>query len=250
MDGAVGLVHLIIFTTAQLRSAIVMLSFPVELDQYVVTVEIHSHSIVIVDEDVVFNVTCSGNRRTSTQMPLRNEMTLSVREMESGRIVREVIHANQYLLAIASTSNAHDFRVANCTAQNGLNPPIELTDSRGCSLYPSLFTHFKRATNGWYATISSMFRFPLSTNITFSCQVVRCQGECVVHSCIERNSVIRRSGSELITFTESLHTTVLLRHEPEATTTMQAYEQTTQPGNVCEMSGDGTVMCTLCVLLS
>ncbi|PIO64367.1 zona pellucida-like domain protein, partial [Teladorsagia circumcincta] len=221
-----------------------------ELDQYMVTIEIHTHSIVIVDEDVVLNVTCRGNRKTSTNVPTRDKLTLSVRENGAGRSVGEVLHANPYTLAVESNSTKVNFRVGNCSLRSENYSPIELTDSRGCALYPSLLTDFKSAGNGWYAAISPMFRFPPSARITFSCHVLRCRGECTTYPCGERNSVTRRSGTETIILAESLHTTVLLRDKPEAATLMQAYEQASQTNTDCDMSNDNGMMCILCVILS
>uniref|UniRef100_A0A0N4W720 ZP domain-containing protein n=1 Tax=Haemonchus placei TaxID=6290 RepID=A0A0N4W720_HAEPC len=226
-----------------------------ELDQYVVTVEIHSHSIVIVDEDVVLNVTCHGSKKTFKKQYVfgrstQEKLTMSVRESDNGVAVREVLYTKQYTLAVTTTSNKVNFRVGNCSAQCGDFPAIKLSDSRGCSLYPSLLTNFTRTDSGWYAYIFSAFPFPSGTEIIYSCQVTPCREECQVYTCGERNSVSRRSGTEGMAQVQSLHTAVLLRHQLEETTWMQPYEMTTEKSNNSDKSDHSEVMCTLCIVLS
>ncbi|VDO83871.1 unnamed protein product, partial [Heligmosomoides polygyrus] len=116
--------------------------------------------------------------------PVSGEFQLSI--LESGAVVKEVTWLNSYTLSIERTTSAatSSFRVGSCIAWS--NDTVALTDSHGCTLLPTLLTDFKKVGDSSQANITSMFRLPSATVITFSCQVISCQRTCQVQIFKER----------------------------------------------------------------
>lgn len=224
-----------------------------ELDLYTVSVEIHAHTVVIVDEDIVVNVTCKGNKTSTKTAPFRpvsGEFQLSI--LESGAVVKEVTWLNSYTLSIERTTSAatSSFRVGSCIAWSNDTVAVELTDSHGCTLLPTLLTDFKKVGDSSQANITSMFRLPSATVITFSCQVISCQRTCQQISCGDTHFTSRSRGSTAISAAQFATATVMLKEKPEGSSAVQAFELAYEQKEECDEHDESSVWLSLSIALS
>uniref|UniRef100_A0A1I7XDQ5 ZP domain-containing protein n=1 Tax=Heterorhabditis bacteriophora TaxID=37862 RepID=A0A1I7XDQ5_HETBA len=163
-----------------------------ELDLYSLTVDVHSHPILIVDDDKSVNITCKG-KNNSTKSKDRDSKDFTLAVFDNGFPIQEVEYAKKYSLQIQSlSSQSSNIQVGICTTTGAGNMTVELTDERGCSILPSLLSDFSRTNSGIAADIHSMFRFPIIEQITFTCQVSICGRHCEENSCTDERTPVSR----------------------------------------------------------
>lgn len=156
-----------------------------------VTVDVHSHPVLIVEGDKSVNITCremvNGTQHYSSQMSVQSP-DYQLRVLSSRLPVDTVKYSQPYTLQIRPfpnpSQNAYSFFVGQCTAQPvGGNVTVQLTDPVGCALFKSIMGHFARRESVEEAEIPSMFRFPNAKQLKISCIVTECDGKCEERTC-------------------------------------------------------------------
>lgn len=88
------------------------------------------------------------------------------------------------VVAIQDPSGEFDMMVRSCVAHDGVKPPLQLTDDRGCVLRPKMFSHFQKARtkDGRASVITyahfNAFKFPDTMQVNIQCKVVICRHGC------------------------------------------------------------------------
>lgn len=157
-----------------------------------VTVDVHSHPVLIVEGDKSVNITCrelvNGTQHYASQINNPTTSDYELRVLSSRLPVDTVKYSQPYTLQIRPypnpSQNAYSFFVGQCTAQpiNG-NVTVQLTDPVGCALFKSIMGHFARRESVEEAEIPSMFRFPNAKQLRISCIVTDCDGKCEPRTC-------------------------------------------------------------------
>ncbi|CAI2350997.1 unnamed protein product [Caenorhabditis sp. 36 PRJEB53466] len=154
-----------------------------------VTVDVHSHPVLIVEGDKSVNITCREVGNGTQTMSLRNSHASSdyqLRVLSSRLPIETVRYSQPYTLQIRSLVNqqSSSFFVGQCNAQPvGGNVSVQLTDPVGCALFKSIMGNFARRESVEEAEIPSMFRFPNAQQLKISCVVTECDGNCETRSC-------------------------------------------------------------------
>ncbi|KAF1758644.1 hypothetical protein GCK72_015103 [Caenorhabditis remanei] len=157
-----------------------------------VTVDVHSHPVLIVEGDKSVNITCremiNGTQHFMSQMNTQTTPDYELRILSSRLPVDTVKYSQPYTLQIRPfpnpSQNAYSFFVGQCTAQPvGGNVTVQLTDPVGCALFKSIMGHFARRESVEEAEIPSMFRFPNAKQLQISCIVTDCDGKCEARTC-------------------------------------------------------------------
>lgn len=164
--------------------------YDTETKTHAVTVDVHSHPVLIVEGDKSVNVTCremvNGTQHFS-QMNVPSP-DYQLRVLSSRLPVDTVKYSQPYTLQIRpfpnSSQNPYSFFVGQCIAQpiNG-NVTVQLTDPVGCALFKSIMGHFARRESVEEAEIPSMFRFPNAKQLKITCIVTDCDGKCEERTC-------------------------------------------------------------------
>uniref|UniRef100_A0A8R1ITQ2 ZP domain-containing protein n=1 Tax=Caenorhabditis japonica TaxID=281687 RepID=A0A8R1ITQ2_CAEJA len=173
-----------------LKSSECGVKYDVASQAYQVTVDVHSHPVLIVKGDKTVNVTCRQSENTTTHFMSQNTVNFNpdyeLRVLSSRLPVNTVRYSQPYTLQIRphSTLDSLSFFVGQCTAQPvGGNVTVQLTDPVGCALFKSIMGNFARRESVEEAEIPSMFRFPNAKQLHISCIVTECDGSCETRSC-------------------------------------------------------------------
>ncbi|CAI4227207.1 unnamed protein product [Auanema sp. JU1783] len=169
-------------------------------DTYKMTVDIHSHPILIIDSDQALNISCRApNNSTSTATSLNSSFYhLEVYDHDNYGL-QEVRYASPYSVRISSFDRSKDFTVGKCVSYADDKEIVQLTDFRGCSVFPALFGDFVRGPSGFTSSFPSMFRFPSSNLMTISCDVHTCDGSCEDYDCNTTSNEIPKLLEETTT---------------------------------------------------
>lgn len=166
------------------------IKYDVASRQHSVTVDVHSHPVLIVEGDKSVNITCremvNGTQHFSSQITQTPDYELRV--LSSRVPVDTVKYSQPYTLQIRPfpnpSQNAYSFFVGQCSAQPvGGNVTVQLTDPVGCALFKSIMGHFARRETVEEAEIPSMFRFPNAKQLKISCIVTECDRKCESRTC-------------------------------------------------------------------
>ncbi|CCD70963.1 ZP domain-containing protein [Caenorhabditis elegans] len=172
------------------------IKYDVASKTYSVTVDVHSHPVLIVEGDKSVNVTCreiaNGTQHYASQMTSQSS-DYQLRVLSSRLPVDTVKYSQPYTLQIrplpSTQQNSYSFFVGQCIAQPvGGNVTVQLTDPVGCALFKSIMGHFARRESVEEAEIPSMFRFPNAKQLKISCIVTECDGSCEARTCDQDSS--------------------------------------------------------------
>lgn len=164
--------------------------YDVESKTHSVTVDVHSHPVLIVEGDKSVNITCREMVNGTQHYTHMNSPSpdYELRVLSSRLPVGTVKYSQPYTLQIRPFKNPsqslNTFFVGQCTAQPiGGNVSVQLTDPVGCALFKSIMGHFKRREYVEEAEIPSMFRFPNAKLLKIECIVTECEGKCEERTC-------------------------------------------------------------------
>uniref|UniRef100_A0A1I7UFP7 ZP domain-containing protein n=1 Tax=Caenorhabditis tropicalis TaxID=1561998 RepID=A0A1I7UFP7_9PELO len=175
-----------------LKSTECGIKYDVDSRTHSVTVDVHSHPVLIVEGDKSVNITCremvNGTQHFVSHGNVQSP-DYQLRVLSSRLPVETVKYSQPYTLQIRPLSNpsqasADSFFVGQCIAQPvGGNVSVQLTDPVGCALFKSIMGHFTRREYVEEAEIPSMFRFPNAKQLMISCTVTECDGKCEERTC-------------------------------------------------------------------
>ncbi|CAB3406389.1 unnamed protein product [Caenorhabditis bovis] len=204
---------------------------------YSVTIDVHSHPVLIVDGDKSLEIVCRENQN-DTRSPIDEPTSDYELRVLSSRLPVDVVNYSQpYTLQVRRrrpTSSSSSFYVGKCTAEPiGGNVTVQLTDSIGCALFKSIMGDFKRREFVEEADVPSMFKFPAASELRIACVVTSCDGvECERRSCRDSAStstLLERTTASIETDDVQTATIVVglqkRRRETTATTSTPAIPQ-------------------------
>ncbi|XP_053602215.1 uncharacterized protein LOC128670517 isoform X1 [Plodia interpunctella] len=166
-------------------------------DERSLPLAVRVHRTLELADDKFYVITCgkAGFRNS------RNETSLvSLRMLnQQGQKVLNAAFGLPYTLRaeLSKSDGTHGIRLKNCFAFNMKNNTVDLLDSRGCPLkHETVVT--KSESGAAELTISSMFRFPDSSQVNFQCDIGVCRGStCGALDCTsaDRSEVTDEEGT-------------------------------------------------------
>ncbi|XP_077290607.1 uncharacterized protein LOC143914302 [Arctopsyche grandis] len=153
-----------------------------------VPLAVRVHRTLELADDKFYVITCgkAGFRNAKNETSLVSLKVVT----ENGRRVSEALYGNNYILRadLSKPDGSYGIRVKSCFAFNKHNSSVPLIDERGCSANPVISAFTYDVSSGRAdAVISSMFRFPDSSQVNFQCDVAICKGGCVAVDCSSAN---------------------------------------------------------------
>uniref|UniRef100_A0A914WYR1 ZP domain-containing protein n=1 Tax=Plectus sambesii TaxID=2011161 RepID=A0A914WYR1_9BILA len=153
-------------------------------EEYSVTLNVHEHPIIILQQDRVFNLSCSrsgpeSNNNSNPFNTINEPRQLQMGVYRQDAKIHHVLFGNPYTMRIESNGR-EDFTVTSCFGFAGQNDSLRLTDSNGCSTDMALISNFLYDPNAHaaQANLYSMFKFPEHDMIHLQCSVEICSGAC------------------------------------------------------------------------
>ncbi|XP_045534253.1 uncharacterized protein LOC106714840 [Papilio machaon] len=173
-------------------------------DERSLPLAVRVHRTLELADDKFYVITCG---KTGFKNSRNETSTVSLRMLDNnGRKVFNAAFGLHYTLKaeISKPDGLHGIRMKNCFAFNMRNNTVELLDRRGCPLKQQVSV--KNEKGMAELSISSIFRFPGSSQVNFQCDIGVCKGSCAVVDCTSDSA---EPGDEEGSFTASTSVFVL-----------------------------------------
>ncbi|XP_018336489.1 uncharacterized protein LOC108744985 [Agrilus planipennis] len=162
-----------------------------------VPIAVRIHKTLELADDKFYVITCgkAGFRNAKNETSL-----VSLRLIEDEKKVIQTVYGRPYTLRaeISKPDGTYGFKVRSCFAFDKLNSSVPLIDDKGCPINRDVIGPFSydEAKGEANAQLTSMFKFPNSSEVHFQCDIVLCKGRCSPSSCDSSSVAVKGADNE------------------------------------------------------